>query len=292
MDGQFGRLGALALMLVGGLLTAYAGEQAVTFRFNPPHGLTFTQTARLTRVITRDGRARREALRVVRVGTFTHAASGFRLALVPRLAASAPAVTALEIAQRDIPLTYQFDGRGRLVRLEGYDRLAAYLRKSRPADAGRLLADLPERTLFEIERQAWQCRIGLLAGGTYKLGDQLTMPVCVPLPAGSSLDYTMTLHLVERVSWQGRAAVRIAITQQSIPPAAQQKPGARNSGASPYPTPAAPLLFGAGERLLDPETMLILRERFTRDITTGAPPHRTTIRETSEVTYDYPLYQQ
>lgn len=277
-----------------------APSRRFTFRFAPGDGATWietekqtkmTQTGRLLRrVITQEARTRVTAHRTP---------TGWRLdhrVLSVKLKRDGHDASELISGLVGVELSLETDARGVLKRVVGLDGVVKALGRGLPAIAGFAVEAFADPSRIEAQiREEWTDRVSYFSGmhaqigqiwvGTGKLGT-----VHGPVP------YHAVTRVTERLSYRGVSCVRLRFVSHVDPAAlAKISPEAAEKAraeAAPQVGPRRVEFSSEGERILDPSTMQLMRERIfkTTRVWVDVPlVGRTPVvnEENSETTWSY-----
>jgi hypothetical protein len=268
----FGRALALTLLLAG---TASAGD-SITFRYAPPPGTRYVEVVHTTTTTELIGVAEqssemttRTAIDIARVDGVYHITNRPISAEMKR--DGQPVTDPVLKALLDVVIVYRISAEGRMLAIEGFEGLEDKLGKTLPEGTFD-----PERIMASGTAE-WNGRVGNLAGRTVSIGDVLVGNSTLPLPNGQKMEYKLHTEIARLEPCGEKSCVVIATHYQNTE--AEGDVG----GAS---------ILGEGERLLDPNTMLVYRETIQRTLeATGNVPGRGEVTtrsiERREYSYEY-----
>jgi hypothetical protein len=275
-----------------------------TFRFNPPDGIEFLQTLTVTKV-QEIGDLRKQtdvnvtkAQIAIRKKPDGYAATAKLLSNVMTRDGEALHHPVLS-AMADLEITYELDREGRLTAVRGFESLKNRIRdKFDPQTAMKLSALFTEEAMVNREEAEWNGRIGNFVGRTVELGDVWTETEEFPLPTGKTTAFHTATKFAEEKKCGGSDCLRIEFFYHSKPSALEKLVGKtlgelmEAAGAEGEAEVSGLEITGSGERLIDPDTMLIYAERIERDVKAQmeVPEHglvTAVTKETREYEFDY-----
>jgi len=285
-------------------LAAPAGATPIRFRFQPPDGTSFVQTLKVIKV--------KEADNGRRIAETGEARSRIVIRKTPGGYSWVQTLLSLEMTQNGKPVpqaafsqleglsvTYELDENGRLLQAGGTAAIADRMRQMAPPAVSDWLASLlGEQTLAGNAAYEWDARIGSFSGLEARPGEVRSGSQRMPVPGGGAAAFLTTTRFDGLVKCGSGSCARISFSFRSSDPEIAAMIGRitgdlwriTRSGAAPQIEDVG--IEGSGERLIDPNTMLIHSERVDRatSVKLTLPTREAataTIRETREYSYDF-----
>ncbi|MGQ9807729.1 MAG: hypothetical protein ACUVSM_10120 [Armatimonadota bacterium] len=249
------------------------------FRFAPANGTTWTEESTSRRTLLAAGLDPDEETLKVRIRySVTRSDAGYTVVADPSgfemTRAGKPVADPVQQVVNTTRVTYRLDAEGRLQSIEGYGSvLDAALRVAPKEMARSLPATLGEKVLQEKETSAWRARIGDAIGLPAETGTGWVSEGVTPLPDGRQARYYIVTVFTGWQQQGDRKLARLKFTfgTDSGKLQAQANDLARDTVRLRLrPRPVAELpgfsISGSGERLVDPETMIVHSEKSSRTI--------------------------
>lgn len=279
---------ALALVLLPVL--AWSDAESVTFRFAPPDGTTFVQTLVTTKTTEVGSQKQTDVTRSKVRLRFEKKPQGFLLTGTPLSMTLERNGQTVENPVLDVlsqtAITYRIDPQGKLVAIQGYGDFQDRLFKALPPQAARALSKVVnEEGMVAREKAEWAGRIGDFSGNTLELGASWTATSPFDLPSGEQIQFYTRTDLVGKEKCGARDCVRIRFrydTDAAALGAVAGKVVQEVAGATVKVGKMG--LSGSGERLVDPDTLLVHAETLERTITLEGG---TTVREKREYSFEF-----
>jgi hypothetical protein len=279
---------ALALVLLPVL--AWSDAESVTFRFAPPDGTTFVQTLVTTKTTEIGSQKQTDVTRSKVRLRFEKKPQGFLLTGTPlsmTLERNGQAVEnpLLDVLSQTV-ITYRIDPQGKLVAIQGYGDFQDRLFKALPPQAARALSKVVnEEGMVAREKAEWAGRIGDFSGNTLELGASWTATSPFDLPSGEQIQFYTRTDLVGKEKCGARDCVRIRFRYDTDAAALGAVAGKVVQEVAGAPVKVGKMgLSGSGERLVDPNTLLVHAETLERTITLEGG---TTVREKREYSFEF-----
>lgn len=282
-----------------------AEPEKVTFRFAPPDGTTFEQILATTKTTDLGAQGKRtDVTRATVRLRFDKTADGYTLTGTPVSMTMHRDGQKVENPLFDIlgslTFTYRLDADGNIRAIEGYDVLADRLRKAFPDEATfqALSKVLNAEAMVAREKEEWSGRISSFSGGTYEIGSKWTTESPFALPDGETITFYTVTELVGQEKCGDRDCVRIRFRYDTDASALGKLAGEVASDAAKAVGSeggeikmSKSKITGAGERVIDPATMLIYSESLERtmqmEMATPGGMVPVTQSEKREYTFDY-----
>lgn len=295
-------LAALAAGLVVRPQPVGAAE-SVRFAFAPRDGTRAIVVTKITRKKFFAGRSQFDRTTAYEERTFKKVAGRYQMIAVLKVVfCNRDGVEYLDpglMALSKVPITFIINKSGRVTAIKGYDEVVAALRKNMTAETAKAVGNtLTKQALAQREIEQWNSRIGDFVGKTARVGEAWNGESESLLPSGQSVKYNTRVKFVgwERVArkrclriryiyWSGASALGDLVDKKiaEIYRLLEMK--------GPRPSAAGVQFRGAGERLIDPATMLIYGEaglRVTRmQMRTGASKGEMTLIDRRDYKYRY-----
>jgi hypothetical protein len=275
------------------------------FRFNPPGGIAFVQTNKTTKVkeMGSSGKQTDEIESKTKI-VMKRTPRGYSAIFTPISATMVrdgkkvdnPILAVLQ----KIIVTYEVDADGQLKTISGFDKLEKQIKEIfPPEEAASLASVISEQAMINKEKAEWNGRIGNFVGRTIKLGDVWTSTDDFALPTGGAVTFYSATKFANRVKCGARDCLHIQFSYNSDANALKDFVGkmisdfSKAAGDSQIKTGISGVeIVGGGERLIDPNTMLIYSETVTRTMkipmeVPGQGRVITTMKEKREYTFDY-----
>lgn len=295
-------------LLVGAIIFGSAGladAQLVDFRFNPPSGTVFVE--RLTHLRIRDlggeeGDPRRRMEDVTESKTqyeITETEAGYMVTATPLMVANRrdgkPFPNPLMTAMAEIPIKLYLDKTGKALRATGFESVQEKIADHFPESTAQSVLRLVNPTSLSRKAVAeWNGRIGDFAGIKKEVGDAWAWTEGVPLPTGATAPMDAAVKIEERLQRGPRVLVRLRFSYDSDAEALSEFVGAtvEELGLKPkQPGTQELVVKGAGERLIDPSTLLIYSEtserRMEMDMRVGREQVKGVVYEKKDYAYEF-----
>ncbi|MBN2088870.1 hypothetical protein JW964_04620, partial [candidate division KSB1 bacterium] len=127
---------------------------------------------------------------------------------------------------------------------------------------------LTEAALVQKEKSEWNALIGIFAGAAVNIGEVFTIEEQQPLPNGKSVPLYSAILIDSLLTYDNKECLRIAYTYHSNPENLASLVGItvqniyESLGKSAESIVISDIVIeGEGERLIDPQTMLIYHEK-------------------------------
>lgn len=279
--------------------------QEFEFRFNPPDGIAFVQTSKITKIkdLGPLGKQTDETESKTKV-VIKKTPSGYSAIFTPisaTMSQDGKKVDNLILSLlQDIVVTYEVDAKGQLKTISGFDTLEKKIKETFPPEAVESLSTvINEQTMINKEKAEWNGRIGSFVGSRVNLGDVWTSTDEFALPKGGTVTFYSTTKVADKVKCGTWDCLQIQFSYNSDAKALKDFIGKvasdiAEAANSPKPKPeiSEVEIDGGGERLIDPNTMLIYSETLTRTMkipmeVPGQGKVMTTMQEKREYTFDY-----
>lgn len=285
------RLGVLTSFFIvcycGLVFTATAQE--IFFRFDPPEDfpayISTFKSKRITdmgilgkRTVASEGKAKI----TVRKGP-----DGYSVAFTPlsftMTEDGEPVDNPILAFVQNIAVTYELDGDGELVGINGLESLFEEFIASLSPGLPPNVAEMLNEDAFRYKTvQEWEARIGQFVGADVEIGDVWAGVEQVPLPVGGSMRFYSVTKFAEQVKFDGVDCVRIQFSFNTDADALKDFMGAvwedlaDMVGTEEKPSVSNSEVVGKGERIIDPTTMLIYSETSERTFktTVDMPGHK------------------
>lgn len=251
----------------------------VVFRFAPPIPLSYveeTVTRRATIISGEDAGSDEATIRVKFM--VSKEGEGYKVRAEPQsskvLRGGKPVNDPVLDVINSTPVTYHLDPAGKLKSIEGY---AGVLEAAQKTASKNIRDSLPrmrnEKALTDKETAQWNARIGAFIGQTGARNTVWVSEGVNPLPDGSSAGF-YTVTMFDRIVEQdGRklARLRFFLTADRDSIQSRVNDMARDivkdvPRPRPLENPAGFAISGQGERLVDPETMVVYSEKGTKEV--------------------------
>lgn len=287
-------------------VTSQAIGQELEFHFNPPDGITYTETLKTTKVKDMGSFGKQTDIGEVKSSvSIKRTSNGYAVTVTPvsmtmtrnRQVVNNPTTPIL----LDTVVTYDLDANGQLLAIQGYETLLERIQRVfPPAAAQSLSAMFSEDAIVHKETAERNGRIGSYIGRVVKIGEVVNATEEFSLPTGGTVVYYSTTKFVEQTKCGGHDCVRIQFFYNTDANALAELVGttvgeiAKAVDASEQaPGVSGVEIVGGGERLIDPATMLIYSESVTRTMkmlmdVPGQEKTMTTVQEKREYSFDYP----
>lgn len=172
------------------------------------------------------------------------------------------------------PVTYRLDSTGRLLKIEGYEKLLETVSRVAPKEMEKVLPSLfGEKTLVEKETAVWRGRLGDALGKPVEKNAGWITDALSPLPDGSQARYYIATVVTGEQEKDGHRLVtqKFLFTADMSRLQSQANDLVRDVVKfANRPRPLTPLpgfsVSGHGERLVDPETMVVHSEKYSRNV--------------------------
>lgn len=218
----FGPAASIASCLLAWVVGVLAAEP-VALRYAPADGSTFLVTERLERQTlvddrepVTDARERVSRLRIRESG------SGYEneiTVLSQTIARNGhPVASPVFAAMSELALVQTLDGSGRLVRVDGYERLRTAMSSALPDQLARTLAPMVNADSLRLQDEAEYRRVyGEVTGSTFEIGKPVSRAGTLPLPFAGQIPLH-SVSVLERVD-DGSGRLRLTSRCHSDPKA-------------------------------------------------------------------------
>lgn len=281
------------------------GGDEIMFRFKPPDGTTYVETVKTTKVSHLGAEATRTDTSEVKAKTvITKTAGGYRAASTA-LSVSAtrngrPFADPLITSIKGLTIVHELDEHGQSLAIRGYDEFLKRMREQLdPAVIQAVSAVLNEEAMNNKTQAEWRGRVASFVGRAVRVGDAWEGVDEYSLPSGEKVVFYSITKVAERVKHAGRDCVKIEFHYDTDAEALGEFTGkilkdvrAVAGASGPELTVAGTKLTGGGQRVVDPATMLIYGETWTRTVempmnVSGRGIVTVKAQETREYSYDY-----
>ena len=251
---------------------AAAPPESVRFRFAPADGTRFTCTLKTLRKKSSGGRSQIDRGTTVAKVEIKKREGGYdvieTITSVEMERDGAPAPDIISKAFIGVSVTSVIDESGQLTDIQGLAAVLSGLQQSLSAKAAQALGELiSEEALIQKNKAEWRGRIGDSVGKTARVGEVWKGQSDYALPTGGSITYNTATRFVGWEKVSGRQCLRIRYAYTSDATALggflREKMDAlykRLEMENPGFDLQKANMRGAGERLIDPQTMLIYWE--------------------------------
>ncbi len=282
-----------------------AAAEEFTFNYNPPDGLTYDLTEKTTKIKYVNGKKERTDKIELTTRVEIHKdGNGYVIEKNPvKLNSKRDGetfVNTLYAFLNQIPTRSLINSNGALTEVYGYENIVAKAKKKMPqraVDAIRFTAN-PE-AMSKKTKAEWNAKIAAFAGQTVKIGDAFTGSGIFPIPNGERLTFFSVVKIADTVRKNGEKLVKITYKNSSNPDSiaafmnstVEDIKSMFNFDANDDLTTNISL-DGGGERLIDPDTMLIYSEKSERVVeieseVIGEKSKTNKTVERKEYIYDY-----
>lgn len=260
-----------ALLALAGAFSGIAGaaDQATTFRFNPPDGITGVGTSRSTNVamVALDGQTRKmtEEKETTHKRVMVKLDHGFQLTETVVSWAykvdGKPQSDALLAATQGCDVVSTYDQNGRLQSLRGADVLMERVQENYRKAGKRIPEEMTQNWMERRMRADWQIGEGDLIGRSAKVGSWWIAKHEIPeAQVGDVMMYSFT-KVARRVKSAGQDCVEVTYRYDTDPKALAKTIGKSVNdiirATGPLSSPAADVRFTeSGTLVIDPATML------------------------------------
>jgi len=281
-------------------------SQEINFVFNPPD-TAYKEILKTTKVTYINGEKQKEdeisvttKYEIIKVG------SGYELHQLPVFINSKrdglDFQNPIFMFLTNIPTKGEIDANGNLKHVIGYEHIIPRAQTELPSEVVEsMMLVANEQAMINKAKAEWNARISEFSGNTFQMGDMLSAQGKFPLPNGEILTYFSIIQISNFVDFGGKRCVKIKYKNSSQPEDLAEFMGYSveevkeifdfdaNSDLTTYIQ-----MSGEGERIIDPETMLIYYEKSTRKIDMkdqemGDESKMITTIENKEYKYDYEL---
>lgn len=247
--------------------------QEINFKFDPPDGINYTQIIKTTKISRVGAMEKRtdESTVEARV-TIKRAESGYEIKSVPvsfeMTRNGEPVNDPITNLIGNIEITCLLDSSGYMVDVRGIDKMMEDLMSIIPPEQQEMISRMVnEEMLVNKEIVEWQGRIGDFIGLSAEVGDILVVEDEMQLPNGIAMPYTSKTKFAKIADYAGKKCVGIEFAYDTD--ASKLSDFAANSlyeiidrllSHEGELDSTEPSITGWGERLIDPETMLVYSE--------------------------------
>jgi hypothetical protein len=295
-------LAALAAALLVERQPVGAAE-SVRFAFAPRDGTRAIVVTKMSRKKFFAGRSQIDKSTAYEDRRFKKVAGGYQMIAVLKVVfCNRDGVEYLDpalMALSSVPLTFIIAKSGRATAIKGYDKVVEALRKNMPPEATKALGNtITKEALAAREIEEWDARIGDFVGKTAKVGDVWNGESEYALSSGQKIKHKSTVKFMGWETVAGKRCLRVRYVYWSdasdLGDLVDKKIAEIYKSLemkSPRPRAADVQFRGAGERLIDPSTMLIYGETGLRvtgmQMRTGASKGEMTLIDRRDYKYRY-----
>lgn len=281
------------------LAHGFAQPAEIDFQFNPPDGAVYEQTSVRTRKLEMASGRRTDVSETKARNTITKAEDGFAIKskfLHSTISRNGqPIANPISTAMEGLEVTLHVGPDGRLREIEGFRGVLDAIKAKFPGPIAQMMIPLfNEQSLIQRERAEWEGRYGGFAGKTARIGDVWTAEDEYDLPNGGKTKFYSATVFDSLVDCGGKKCVRVKFAYNSSSEDLAELVGkvvgdlAKSTGSDPAVVQLSSgiEITGSGERIVDPETMIIHSEKIERtiklEIDAGSGPQPATVHETRE----------
>jgi hypothetical protein len=252
-------------------------QETVTFKFNPPDGITYRETYSAER-IKEYGTLKKQVdltegtVKVV----ITKTPQGYSLKAAPLLITMTrdgqPVPDSITKPMFDMKYNLRLDPDGRFIHVEGFEEFVENMKAGLPANTpAELLKSISVEALVNKEQAEYNGRVGDFIGREFKIGEHWQGESQFTLPDGNVIDYTTVFVLREMVPCGQTNCVKIEYQYDANPAGLKKFMEGLVDGLDEMTEGKLEemdlgdiKLSGSGTRLIDPATMLIYSEEMNR----------------------------
>jgi hypothetical protein len=273
------RAAVAAIAAMAACPPAPAEEAQPVFRFAPADGTAWTEESVSRRTLLAAGVDPKEEILKLRIRySVNRSGDGYVMTADPSgfemTRGGTPVADPVQQIINTTRITYRLDAQGRLQGIEGYAGILDAAVRAAPKEMARSLpATLGEKVLVEKETSSWRARIGDAIGLPAEPGTGWVSEGVTPLPDGRQARYYVVTVFTGWQQQGGRRLARLKFTfgtdagrLQSLADDLARDTVRLRSRPRPLDTLTGFSISGSGERLVDPETMIVHSERSSRTI--------------------------
>lgn len=295
---------ALAAILFALVSVTFAEE--ITFKFNPPDSISFIQNLKSTRSTEMGAMGKRDEVTESSVQiVMSKTADGYNLIATPISVSTTmngqPVDNPILALLQNAVVTYNIDKDGQIISITGYEKLIDIMKSSFPEQVWESISSyLNPEALANKDAAEWNGRIGSFIGRSAKIGEAWpAVTDSFTIPNGGTIRFYSTTKVTEKTKCGNGDCVRVRFSYNTDPRALFEFMGnaandlAKVVGDSTFSLDVSGgTITGSGERLVDPQTMLIYSETIERSISTkmtmpGQGEMPITQSEKREYLFDY-----
>jgi hypothetical protein len=288
------------ILIISGSLYA----QEITFTFNPPD-MRYTEIQKTNKITKVNDKTEKEDLIELTTDIYLKKNNnGYTLRQIPiKLnyqrngeVFQNPIFTFLT----NISTTGIIDSMGYLIHVSGYENLIPRAKETLPENiVESLILIANEEAMINKKRAEWNARISEFSGQKVFIGDMFSGEGKFPLPNGEVLTFFSVIKIDDTLEYNNKKCVRIKFKNSSEPEDLASFMGYSLEETSQIfdfnkndELTTEIKLSGDGERIIDPETMIIQYERTFRKVDMkseiiGDQSKNTTSMETKEYIYEF-----
>lgn len=296
---QIGVLRTAAAAILGASL-GLAQPAAIKFEFNPPDGAVYEQISTRTRTLELPSGPRTDVSETKSRETVAKTGDGF--AIKSKFVYSTisrdgqPIANPISAAMEGLEVTFSISPDGQLREIKGFSGIIDAVKAKFPGPVAQMMIPLfNEDSLVQRERAEWEGRIGGFVGKSAGIGDVWMGEDEYPLPTGGKAKFYSATTFDSFVDCGGKKCVLVKFAYDSSSEDLAKLVGkvagdlAKSAGADPgvATLTSGVRITGAGQRIVDPSTMIVHSERIERTIKLemdigGQGPQPATVHETRE----------
>ncbi len=207
----------LVLFSISSLLVL--AEEATTFIFSPPDGLTYTETTRTkntTAIVAGSNRMTEATEQILKTKTeINKSATGYTiietvLSVDETKDGKDTDPDSFLLASVGIPVTYHIGKDGKLLSVDGIDNIVASCKKTMAEDEQRSSGYLiTAKGILDANKASWYEDTQSLIGRTVKTGSSWKFSVTYPMPNGKSDAVLETITMIGKEENNGHDGVRL-----------------------------------------------------------------------------------
>lgn len=279
--------------------------QEINFKFGPPDQIKFTQILKTTKFSQMGDLEKRTDISTLKAEiTIKKIESGYEVYSVPvsfdMTRNGEPVKDPITNLISNVEITTRLDSLGHMVEVQGFDKLMENLMSMIPPEQQEMISGMiNEEILVNKEIVEWEARIGEFIGLSVEIGDFLEVSDEMQLPNGASLPFTSKTKFAGLGECGDTKCVRIEFAYDSdasrlidfVENSLKDFAGKLETEMDDFDSNESSI-SGWGERLIDPETMLIYSEtsdrvlNMTMDIPNMGKVQNIT-KENREYTFQY-----
>lgn len=268
----------LKILIVFWLMASPASAQeTVTFKFNPPDGITYRETYSAERIKEYGALKKQVDLTegTVKV-VITKTPEGYSLTAAPLLITMTrdgqPVPDSMTKPMFDMKYNLRLDPDGRFIHVEGFEEFVENMKAGLPANTpAEILNNISVEAMVNKEKAEYNGRVGDYIGREFKIGEHWQGESQFTLPDGNVIDYTTVFVLREMVPCGQTNCVKIEYQYDANPAGLKKFMDGLVDGLDEMAEGKLEevdlgeiKLSGNGIRLIDPATMLIYSEEMNR----------------------------
>ncbi|MFC2129832.1 hypothetical protein ACFLSQ_00200 [Bacteroidota bacterium] len=286
------------------VLSSIVNGQEITFEFNPPD-ITFNEILKTDKITLVDGiKQKEDEITATMKIVLKKSNTGYRISKTPMMMNSKRDGEVFQnpifMFLTNIATTGEIDKNGTLINVSGYESLIPRAKKELPAKvADAMMISANEEAMINKAKAEWNARISDFAGQSVQIGNMFSGEGKFPLPNGEKLTFFSVVKVADTVEFEGRKCVKIEFKNSSTPEdlalfmgySVEETSQIFNFDAN-HGLRTSIILNGHGERIIDPNTMLIYSEKTFRRVEMkteemGDESKTITTLETKEYIYEY-----